>query len=185
MKEKIVYHALRLFDKNGFHGTAMRDIGQAAGCKMPTIYHYFKSKEELFDQIVRVGFEDLVTRLDNEIPKNLSLKEANIYRVAHKKLLTEDERLIYRLALKTWLGFEGCEQSREKLFAWEQTRYEKTYEKIAGIIPSMLWAKFWIRSITNMIQRIILLEEDIADDEIREEISMIYEVATHQNNKNL
>jgi hypothetical protein len=34
-----------------------------------------------------------------------------------------------------------------------------------------------------MIQRIILLEEDIPDSEIEEEINMIFDVATHSKNQ--
>lgn len=149
---------------------------------MPTIYHYFKNKEDLFDQIVRVQYEELVDKLENEIPKGLSFQESCVYRVKRKKSLTEDERLVYRLAIKTWLGFEGCELSRQKLLQWEQARYDKNFEKYAEITSSMLWAKFITRSITNMIMRIILLDENPLDDEIQEEISMILEVASHKTN---
>ena len=44
----------------------------------------------------------------------------------------------------------------------------------------MLWVKFITRSLTNMIIRIILLDENPTDDEIQEEISMILEVASHK-----
>jgi len=152
----------------------------AAGCKMPTIYHYFKNKEDLFDQIVRVQYEELVERLGNEIPTGLSLQESCVYRVQRKKTLTEDERLVYRLAIKTWLGFEGCEQSRQRLLQWEQARYESNLEKYAEITSSMLWVKFITRSITNMIIRILLLDENPTNDEIQEEISMILEVASYK-----
>lgn len=180
IRDKIVYHALRLFDQHGYHGATLRDIYMAAGCKMPTIYHYFKNKEALFDQIVRVQYEELVDSLGDEIPKGLSFRESCIYRVKRKKTLTEDERLIYRLAIKTWLGFEGCESSRQKLLEWEQARYESNLKAYAEITSSMLWVKFITRSLTNMIIRIILLDENPTDDEIQEEISMILEVASHK-----
>jgi len=161
----------------------MRYIGQAAGCKMPTVYYYFKNKEELFDQVVRVQYEELVNRLSNEIPKDLSLQEACIYRIIRKKSLSEDDRLVYRLALKTWLGFEGCDVSRQKLLKWEQERYEQNKHQYAEVTSSLLWVKFITRGVANMIQRIILLDENPTDEEIREEISMILEVAAHSNSK--
>lgn len=148
---------------------------------MPTIYYYFSNKEDLFDQIVRVQFEELVERLGNEIPKDLSLADACVYRIQRKKSLSENDRLVYRLALKTWLGFEGCETSRQKLLLWEQERYEQSKAKYSEVTSSMLWIKFITRSIANMIQRIILLDENPTDEEIREEISMIFEVASHKN----
>jgi len=44
--------------------------------------------------------------------------------------------------------------------------------------------KFISRSVTSLIQLIILAQEDNSDDEIREEIAMIFDVATHSKNKN-
>ncbi len=183
MKDKIAYHARRLFDVHGFHGTGLRDICQLAGCKMPTIYYYFDNKEKLFDEVVRVAFEDLVARLWSQLPKNLPYTEYNVQKVIQKKHLSEDERIIYRLAIKTWLRCDGCDESRRKLMEWEQRAYQRAWEEYASIVGSEKWAKFIARSVTEMIQRIILLEEDIPDSEIREEINMIFDVATYSNKK--
>jgi len=183
MKEKIAYHARRLFDKHGFHGTSLRDVCKLAGCKMPTIYYYYENKEKLFDEVVRVAFEELVTRLWTQLPKDDSYREYNVQKVIQKKHLSEDERIIYRLAIKTWLRCEGCDESRKKLMEWEQKAYQIAWQEYASIVGSVLWAKFIARSITEMIQRIILLEEDIPDSEIRKEINMIFDVATHSKSK--
>lgn len=184
MKEKIAYHARRLFDKHGFHGTALRDICKLAGCKMPTIYYYYENKEKLFDEVVRVAFEELVARLWTQLPKDDSYTEYNIQKVIQKKHLSEDERIIYRLAIKTWLRCEGFDECRKKLVEWEQKAYRKAWEEYESIVGSVQWAKFIARSITEMIQRIILLEEDIPDSEIIEEVNMIFDVATHSKRKN-
>jgi AcrR family transcriptional regulator len=181
LKDKIAYHAIRLFDKKGFHGTAMRDIGEAVQCKMPTVYYYYKNKEELFDRVVRVSFEEMIVRLENDLPKNLTWQEACINKVIQKKNLSDDDRITYRLAIKTWLGFEGCETSRQKLLQWEQNRYKQKELEYAKIISSPMWIKFITRSVTSIIERIILFEEKPSDDEIREEIEMIFEVAMNQN----
>ncbi|MBB2183469.1 hypothetical protein H0486_11320 [Lachnospiraceae bacterium MD1] len=128
-----------------------------------------------------MAFEDLVARLWTQLPKDVSYIEYNIHKVIQKKHLTEDERIIYRLAMKTWLRCEGCEECRKKLMEWEQRAYHKAWEEYASIVGSVQWAKFIARSITEMIQRIVLLEEDIPDNEIREEINMIFDVATYSN----
>lgn len=178
MRQTIAQCAIRLFDKNGFHGTGMREIGEAARCKMPTLYYHYNNKETLFDEVVRVAFEKMVTRLDGEIPSDLSLEEACIRRVIQKKNLDEDDKIVYRLAIKTWLGFEGCEGSRKKLLEWEQNRYSRNEKLYTEHISSPLWIKFLTRAVTGIIQRIILLEDTPTDAEIREEISMIFLVAT-------
>jgi len=183
MKEKIAYHSRRLFDKHGFHGAALRDVCKLAGCKMPTIYYYYENKDNLYDQVVRVAFEELVPRLWERLPKDVSYQDYNTQMVIQKKYLSEEERIIYRLAMKTWLGFDGCEISRRRLMDWAQATYEHSWKMYADIVASKQWAKFISRSVTSLIQLIILAEEDISDDEICEEIAMIFDVATHSKNK--
>ena len=158
MKEKIAHHARKLFDEHGYHGAALRDVCKLAGCKMPTIYYYYENKEKLFDEVVRVSFEDLVSQLWEQLPEEAPYREHCIAMVKQKKQLTENERTIYRLALKTWLGFESCSQSRQKLMEWEQDTYQRTWINCKNIVGSAQWAKFIARSITEMIQSIIILD---------------------------
>jgi AcrR family transcriptional regulator len=181
MKEKIAHYARKLFDEHGYHGAALRDVCNLAGCKMPTIYYYYENKENLFDEVVRVAFEELVARLWSRLPEKAPHKDYYIEMVKQKKHLSEDERIIYRLALKTWLGFESSGRSRQKLLEWEDTTYRKTWETCADLVGSVQWAKFIARSVTELIQRIILLDDEISDGEIEEEIGMIFAVATHAN----
>src|ERR1041385_8446168 len=45
--------ALRVFTKQGFHGTSVREIADAAGVSMGNLYNYYGGKEELFAAVVR------------------------------------------------------------------------------------------------------------------------------------
>lgn len=47
-KADIVEAANRLFTRNGYHGTSMRQIAQEAGIAVAGIYNHFSSKEEIF-----------------------------------------------------------------------------------------------------------------------------------------
>lgn len=51
-REQIVEIAMRVFLKNGYAKTSMRDIAAGAGIGVSNIYNYFKSKDELFRHIV-------------------------------------------------------------------------------------------------------------------------------------
>ena len=183
MKEKIALCSRKLFDAHGFHGATLRELCKLSLCTMPTIYYYFKNKEQLFDESVRVAFEELVARLWSQLPGNVSVQEYAAQMVIQKKQLSPDEKLIYRLALKTWLGFEGCDKSRKKLMDWERAEYENSRIRYGGIAASERWAQFIARSVTNIIQRIILLDDTMSDREIREEVGMIFDVASFSKNK--
>jgi TetR/AcrR family transcriptional regulator len=45
--------AERVFAKQGFSGTSMRDISRASGVSQPLIHHYFRTKRDLYNEIKR------------------------------------------------------------------------------------------------------------------------------------
>ncbi len=45
--------AERVFSKQGFAGTSMRDISRASGVSQPLIHHYFRTKRDLYNEIKR------------------------------------------------------------------------------------------------------------------------------------
>ncbi len=51
-KLKIERAALKLFTRQGFHGTTVREIAQGAGVSMGKLYLYYPTKEEIFIDLV-------------------------------------------------------------------------------------------------------------------------------------
>ncbi|MDP8243406.1 MAG: TetR/AcrR family transcriptional regulator [Candidatus Hinthialibacter antarcticus] len=47
-RQLIAQAAIKLFSENGYAGTSIRDIVEAAGVTKPVLYYYFNSKEELY-----------------------------------------------------------------------------------------------------------------------------------------
>ena len=58
--------AITVFCSKGYANTRMADIARQAGVSYGLVYHYFKSKEELFDFVVGLWWEDLYEMLDRE-----------------------------------------------------------------------------------------------------------------------
>ena len=50
---KIESVALRLFTRQGYHGTSVREIAEAAGISIGNLYNYYRNKEELFASLVK------------------------------------------------------------------------------------------------------------------------------------
>jgi AcrR family transcriptional regulator len=48
---------LRLYAKGDYSAVTMRAIAAELGCQSPSLYHHFKSKEEIFRALVREGSE--------------------------------------------------------------------------------------------------------------------------------
>jgi AcrR family transcriptional regulator len=47
-REQLLTVALTVFAREGFHGTAMTDVAEAAGVTKPVLYQHFSSKRELY-----------------------------------------------------------------------------------------------------------------------------------------
>jgi len=53
VKEAIIRESTRLFLANGFRGTTVKQITEAAGIGRGTLYWYFSSKEEILESVFR------------------------------------------------------------------------------------------------------------------------------------
>lgn len=51
--------AAELFSANGFAGTSMSDLAEKLGLSKAAIYHYFESKESIFQTLLQSSNEDL------------------------------------------------------------------------------------------------------------------------------
>lgn len=79
-KEEIIFEsALKVIKEKGFHKARMSDIAKEADISYGLVYHYFKSKEDLFDAILNRWWDSLfqlmekIKRSDDEVPKKLYL----------------------------------------------------------------------------------------------------------------
>jgi AcrR family transcriptional regulator len=62
-REKILREARYLFASRGFDATSMEDIAARVGIKKPSLYYFFKNKEQIFEKVM----EDVFDRLDRDL----------------------------------------------------------------------------------------------------------------------
>ena len=65
-QEMIIDAALEVFREKGYANARMADIARRAGVSYGLVYHYFGSKEVLFDLIVETWWNDLYTMMERE-----------------------------------------------------------------------------------------------------------------------
>jgi AcrR family transcriptional regulator len=58
-RETILSHAAKLFAEKGFDGASLQDVAKAVGISKAAVYHYFPTKQDIYDDIVI----DLLSRL--------------------------------------------------------------------------------------------------------------------------
>lgn len=54
-RQLIIFKALELFAKKGYSDTKIGDIAKAADMSVGLMFHYFESKEQLYEELVRMG----------------------------------------------------------------------------------------------------------------------------------
>ncbi len=69
---QIVNEAAALFDSRGYHATTMEDIASSVGIAKPTLYHYYRSKDEIL-YAIHEEFIDLLLAEHAERATDISL----------------------------------------------------------------------------------------------------------------
>ncbi|MDE6128005.1 MAG: TetR/AcrR family transcriptional regulator [Lachnospiraceae bacterium] len=125
-RSKILYESMLYFAKNGFAGTKISDLAKHIGIGQGTLYVYFKSKEELFNEIYALAnsSEDIKSlRLLMHLPISAKKKIFKLSKNIMDKL-AQDEAFAAKVALNTQMMLE------KRGFASEETTYQSELYQI-------------------------------------------------------
>lgn len=64
-RSQILTVSLELFVKRGFYGTSTREISKAAGISSGLMFHYFDSKEHVYEELIAIGCEKMNVDFDS------------------------------------------------------------------------------------------------------------------------
>lgn len=68
-EERILMAAANLFANKGYAGTSVREIVDVAGVTKPTLYYYFKNKEDLYRKLMDQTIETFFALLEESLSK--------------------------------------------------------------------------------------------------------------------
>ncbi len=89
VKTEIIAQAQKLFKQFGLKKTTMDEIAAACGKAKSTLYHYFKNKEEVFDEVLKLELLNIRTVVSIEVDKQADFinKIKTYFRVFHQETL--------------------------------------------------------------------------------------------------
>lgn len=114
-KFKIFYEAARLFSEKGYYAVSMRELAEKANVTKPTIYYYFKSKEDLYKSLIRLGLEEGFEAFERISKMNISVKEKILKLLQLRFKLTVNHPEISNFFLKALSSSESLPFSEEFL----------------------------------------------------------------------
>lgn len=131
MRNKILHDSMLYFARNGFSGTKISDLAKYIGIGQGTIYVYFKSKEELYQEIFKlINQEKDVKELKllSALPISAKQKIHTLTKAVLEKL-KNDELFAEKVVLNTPMVLE------KKDYICNDTTYQlKLYQYTSKII---------------------------------------------------
>ena len=177
MRQRIKEVAVEYFNNSGYHGTTIRNIAKDVECSLPMIYYYYKSKKELFDEIIKKDYFDLLKRQAALLRRTDGIIDFYTKFVYDLNFLTDYDKRVYRLGIKVYLSFDGDEELMKIMDDWEKTilprhhQILKPYLKNAG--NDIAIVRTLVHLLETLIQSIVVKNRFLPEAEIREEISIV------------
>ena len=113
-REKLVQTAARLFNKNGYERTTVRQVAAEVGLTSGSIFYYFESKEALLEEVIAYGMKSglvLVEERLSDVTGPLSRFHALL--LAHLSAITGRPGNAHEVSFSEWKRLPI--QSRERL----------------------------------------------------------------------
>jgi len=89
----IVKTAHRLFMESGYRAVSTRQIAQACGLTQPALYHYFKDKQALYEEVLRSTMNETRTALERLIRRYTEDLEECLRQIVLYFLMTKPDDL--------------------------------------------------------------------------------------------
>lgn len=96
-KIDIIRAASRVFYLQGFEGTKMEDVAKEAGIGKGTIYEYFQSKRELFDEAVSYNREQYIEQIVSTLATGTTFRDKFIALAKHQTELVKKHCNIFEM----------------------------------------------------------------------------------------
>lgn len=116
-KLKIMSAALELFAEEGFHATSISQIATKAKISKGLIYNYFKSKEDLLNEIIDNGFGKMINNFDLNKDNFLTDQEF-IYFIKSMFDNMEEDKHFWKIYFSLMLQSNIAELINPKIEKW-------------------------------------------------------------------
>ena len=118
-KNLIIDTALDLFSKGGYDGVGMRDIAQVVGVRESAIYKHFKSKQDIFDNLVENMYAEY-----SKFTMSLGVSEDANELIEKYKVISENDLLMICNGFFLYFAKDESAAKFRKILTMEQYRNE-------------------------------------------------------------
>ncbi|SHH94574.1 transcriptional regulator, TetR family [Sporobacter termitidis DSM 10068] len=176
IKEVAVDH----FNREGYHGATIRNIAKDVGCSLPMVYYYFNSKKELFHEIIKQDYFEILDRHSRQV-QNKDIVEFYTQYVYTLNHLDSYDKKVYRLGVKVSLSFDGDEELSEVMDEWEKSQipwhFQHVMPHLSDVGNWIVIIRTLIHLLDNLIETIVVKDRYLSEEAIREDIRIVLDKA--------
>ena len=126
-KNKIVNVASKLFGRYGFYKTSMDEIARISRKDKGSLYYHFKSKEELFTEVVAKEISSMQVQLSVIVTDSSLQADEKIKKYLHKRMEVLYSAANYHETLKAdfFEHFDFIDNLRNEMDVWEKEQIKQ------------------------------------------------------------
>ncbi|MEL4105827.1 TetR/AcrR family transcriptional regulator [Oscillospiraceae bacterium WX1] len=176
LRARIKEVAVEHFNRDGYHGATIRNIAKDANCSLPMVYYYFSSKKELFHEIIKKDYFELLNSHSRQIKENNIVEYYTKYVYTLNQLDSYDKK-VFRLGVKVSLSFDGDEELSEIMDEWEKSlipwHFQLVMPHLGDVENWIVIIRTLIHLLDNLIETIVVKNRYISEEAIREDLCII------------
>ncbi|NJL89672.1 MAG: TetR/AcrR family transcriptional regulator [Coleofasciculaceae cyanobacterium SM2_1_6] len=100
-RKELLAKSFNLFAEKGYAAITMRQVAQGIGVSTGTLYHYFPSKEVLFEQLIEQSCQESILTVQSRMKNTQTLRER--LALVAEYIEEQEEKLIRQTQL--WIDF--------------------------------------------------------------------------------
>lgn len=147
-REEIMSACEQLYQKMSFHDITLKEIGEVTSFSRPSIYNYFKTKEEIFLALFEREYEMWTNDLMMILDENDHLSHEQLANLVARSL--EKRKLLLKILSVNMYDME--ENSRMERLVSFKLAYKRSTETVKGLVR-----KFCPEKDTEAIERFVLV----------------------------
>ncbi len=128
VRGEIIDQAQKLFKQFGLKKTTMDEIATACGKAKSTLYHYYKSKEEVFDAVIERELVNLRRIVKDKVDKEKSIKDKAVAYVISFHEGVVNKMNLYRIVKQEFLNDKSAKIHFKKVMAFEKSYITRLLE---------------------------------------------------------
>ena len=167
-KKRIIEGALKVFNDSGIEKTTMDDIATESGFGKATLYYYFSSKDDVFIEIMELGWRMLWEGIESRIVEEVGPRKKFMGIVKKMGRIVTEDKILYGFLFtapnyiqesqkQTWKTYQ------ERLYAILQSIIEEGIKKkeFVNMNPGLL-----MKAIGGLFHQLLISnDEELKEDE--------------------